>query len=296
VKLISRIPGVAVLICTVGAPAAGAPPRSDFSPNASVGWIAVSTEFISPSSGAGPVAQDPAFPRITNEDFRRTGKQQTIPVAGLDNPILQPWAKEELRKHNEQVRSGRGGLSRQASCWPVGVPGFELYVIHPIFFIQAEKEVVMVWQGDHQIRHVYLTDKHSAHVKASWFGESIGHYEGDALVVDTVGLNTRTLVDNFYTPHSERLHVVERYRLIDGGRGLEARVHVEDPGVFTMPWDAMQRYRRVEPGKAENDVPLTELSSSAAAGPLFEMSCAQNPGAYFGRQSVAIPQADRADF
>ena len=71
-KLVSRIPGVVVLVCTVSAPAAGA--RSDFSPNASVGWIAVSTEFISPSSGAGPVAQDPAFPRITNEDFRRTGK------------------------------------------------------------------------------------------------------------------------------------------------------------------------------------------------------------------------------
>lgn len=69
----------------------------------------------------------------------------------------------------------------------------------------------------------------------------------------------------------------------------------EDPGAFTKPWDAVQRYRRVEPGKAENNVPLTELSSSAA-GPLIEISCAENPGAYFGKESVAIPQAARFDF
>jgi hypothetical protein len=178
----------------------------------------------------------------------------------------------------------------------VDVPGFDLYVIHPVFFIQAEKSVVMVWQGDHQIRHIYLTDKHSTAPESSWFGESIGQYEGDTPVVDTVGFNRRTYVDNFYTPHSERMHVVERYRMTDGGKTLEARIHVEDPGAFTQPWDAMQRYRRVEPGKAENNVPLTELSSSAAAGPFFEMSCAENPGAYFGKESVAIPRAARLDF
>ena len=279
-------------------PQAGAAtvPLPDFAPNNSVGWIALSNEFIPPPSGAGPVAQDPAFPRVTNEEFRRTGRQPTLPVADPNSPILQPWAKAELRKRNALVLSGKGGLSRQASCWPVGVPGFVLYVIHPIFFIQGPKEVVMVWQGDHQVRHVHLTDKHSAEVKPSWFGESIGHYDGDTLVVDTIGIDTRTFIDNFYTPHTDRLHVVERFHLIDGGKTMEARVHVEDPGAFTMPWDAIQRYRRVEPGKAENNVPLTALSSSAAAGPLFEMSCAENPFSYFGDNAVPIPQADKPDF
>ncbi len=74
--------------------------------------------------------------------------------------------------------------------------------------------------------------------------------------MDTVGITTKTFVDNYYTPHTERLHVVERFRLIDGGDRLEARIHVADPGAFTTPWDAAQRYRRVEPGRAENDVPL----------------------------------------
>ena len=154
----------------------------------------------------------------------------------------------------------------------------------------------MVWEGDHQVRHIYLTDKHSAGIKPSWFGESIGHYEGDTLVVDTVGIDTRTYVDIFYTPHSDRLHVVERFRMTDGGKTLEARVHVEDPGAFTMAWDGTQRYRRVEPGKAENDIPLTPVSSSSAAGPLFEMSCAENPFSYFGDHAVPIPQADKPDF
>jgi len=287
---------LAAVLAGFAADAAAAPAAPQFAPNPAVGWIALGTEFTVPASGVGPVQQDPKFPRITNEDFRRTGQQPTLPMADLASPILQPWTKEELRKHNLLIQSGRGGLSRQASCWSTGVPGFDLYVIHPIFFVQGEKEVLMVWQGDHQVRHVYLNQPHSPHPKPSWFGESVGHYEGDTLVVDTIGLNTNTYVDNFYTPHSDKLHVTERYRMLNGGKNLEARIHVEDPGAFTMPWDAMQRYRRVEPGVAENDIPVTELSSSAVAGPILEMSCAENPGAYFGNESIAIPQAARADF
>ena len=69
-----------------------------------------------------------------------------------------------------------------------------------------------------------------------------------------------------------------------------------DPGAFTTPWDAAQRYRRVEPERAENDVPLSPLSSSTAAGPLIEASCAENPFSYFGDESAPIPQVDEPDF
>jgi hypothetical protein len=65
------------------------------------------------------------------------------------------------------------------------------------------------------------------------------------LVVDTIGLNTKTFVDSFRTPHTEQLHVVERFRIVEGGKALEVNVHVEDPGAFTTPWNAIQRYRRV---------------------------------------------------
>jgi hypothetical protein len=278
---------------SMAAHAASAP---EFAPHPAVGWIAQFNEFQPPPTGAGPVRQDPALPRVTNEEFRRTGRQPSLAVADLSNPMLQPWVREELRRRNALVQSGKGGLSRAASCWPLGVPAFLLHVVHPVFFIQAPDEVLLVWEGDHQVRRIYLTDKQSENVKPSWFGESVGRYEGDELVVDTVGITTRTFVDNFYTPHTERLYVVERFRMIDGGDRLEARIHVEDPGAFTMSWDAVQRFRRVEPGRAENNVPLSPVSSSGTAGPIIEASCAENPFSYFGDDTAPIPQADKPDF
>jgi hypothetical protein len=116
-------------------------------------------------------------------------------------------------------------------------------------------------------------------VKPSWFGESIGHYEnGDTLVVDTIGLNTKTFVDSFRTPHTEQLHVVERFRIVERGNALEVNVHVEDPGAFTMPWNAMQRYRRVE------------------QGPMGEQVCAENNNRFFNYDVEPIPRAEKPDF
>jgi hypothetical protein len=164
-------------------------------------------------------------------------------------------------------------------CWPIGVPGWMLYPVTPVYFLQTPKMVTLIWQEDHMVRHIYLTDKHSANVKPSWFGESIGHYEnGDTLVVDTVGLNTRTFVDQFRTPHSEKLHVVERYRLIEGGKAIEAIATVEDPGAYTTTWRAAQRYRRVE------------------QGPMIENACSENNEGFFERAVEPIPTAARPDF
>ena len=150
---------------------------------------------------------------------------------------------------------------------------------------------------DHQVRHVYLDVPHSTNPRPSWFGESIGHHEGDTLVVDTIGIDTRTFVDDFETPHSDKLHVIERFRMIDGGMTLEVNVHVEDSGAFAMPWNAIQRYRRVEPGRAENPDRLDDgASSSSVAGPLIEATCAENPVSHFGSEAQAIPRADRPIF
>lgn len=162
------VPVLASLLCSGAAtlPAALAIPTG-FAPNANVGWISVIAEYTQPPSGPGPVARDPTKPHVTNEEYRRTGRQPTIAVGDPNSPILQPWAKEQLRKHNEIVLSSKGGLSPQAACWPVGVPAFDLHGIHPLFFVQGPKEVLMIWQADHQVRHIYLTDKHSPNLKPS---------------------------------------------------------------------------------------------------------------------------------
>jgi hypothetical protein len=136
----------------------------------------------------------------------------------------------------------------------------------------------MIWMQDHQVRHIYLNVPHSANLKPSWFGESVGRYEGDTLVVDTIGLSTRSFVDNYQTPHTEQLHVVERFRMIDAGKTLEVNAHVEDAGAFTTPWNAIQRYRRVD------------------QGPMIEMACAENIEDHFHHGLDPMPQADRPDF
>jgi hypothetical protein len=262
----------------------------NFSPDSRIGWIAgvtngttpVGQDFLPPPSGPGPVTFANDHPYFDSNNARRAGVQQTFRIADLNNPILQPWVKEALRKVNERARTAIIMFTPKERCWPIGVPGFLLYPVTPVYFLQTPKEVVMIWEEDHMARHVYLTDQHSPHVTPSWFGESIGHYEnGDTLVIDTIGLNTRTFVDSFRTPHTEQLHVVERFKIVEGGNALEVTAHVEDPGAFTTPWNAMQRYRRAE------------------QGPMKEQVCAENNQNYdkFFNQAVdPIPEAGTPDF
>ena len=280
---------------SLSAMAQGAPPN--FAPNPSIGWYSYSRAFIAPPSGAGPIVQDPSRPYISNDDFRVTGKQPTERVADLNNPILQPWAKEVVRKRNEAILSGKAQPSPNASCWPKGVTSFVLSpMTQPMFFVQGRTGVKMIL-STHDVRHIYLTDKHSPNLKTTWYGESIGHYEGDTLVVDTIGLDDRTWIDGYATPHTTQLHVIERFRLIDGGENLELNVHVEDPGAFTMPWDAIQRYRQYE--AAVRKVPVERLAQLASGpeGPLTEHICAENPNSFLpGAAAMPVPQAVVADF
>jgi hypothetical protein len=244
------------------------------------------------------VQQDPERPYVNNDEFRVSGKQPTEQLADLDNPIFQPWAREVVRKRNELVRAGKPANPPHASCWPVGVPGFILRpVTQAMYFIQTPKLVMMILSSKQEIRHIYLTDKHSANLKPSWYGESIGRYEGDTLVVDTVGIDERTWVDGFGTPHTNSLHVVERYRLIENGAVLEANVRVEDPGAFTAPWSGTQRFRQYEAAVRRMQVQGIAQLASAPEGPLQEMICADNPNSFFADQDARpIPQTAVPDF
>src|SRR5262249_47736793 len=166
-------------------------------------------------------------------------------------------------------------------------PGFILRpMTEPMYFVQTPKEVVMILSSKQEIRHVYLTDKHSPNLKPSWYGESIGRYEGDTFVVDTVGINESTWVDGFGTPHTKDLHVVERFRLTDGGKEMEADVRVEDPGAFTTPWTGVQRFRQYEAAVRKVGADKIAQLASIAEGPMQELICADNPRAFFSGQDV----------
>jgi hypothetical protein len=288
-KSIGLIAGI-VAAAAFAAPAlAGAHSENvpNFMPDAKTGWIIgkpdtdtpIGDDFYPPKSGPGPITYDKAHPFIDNRRARALGTSATNRYADLSNPILLPWVREELRQLNKRALSEIQLWTPKERCWPIGVPGWLLYPVRPHRFLQQPNQVVLIWEEDEMFRHVYLTDKHTPNFKPTWFGDSIGHYEnGDTLVVDTIGISTRTRIDNSQTPHSEQLHVVERYRLVDNGEAIDATVWVEDPGAFTTPWTGLQRFRR-----------NTEA-------PLAEEICAENNPDQFNQDILPIPTAEKPDF
>jgi hypothetical protein len=281
----SRVRVAAVFCAGIAAWAVGTPADAQFEgkvpelASSSFAWLAFGADWRNPPAGMrGPIGPDPDHPYHGNLD----GPGQVTPrLSNYKDPVLKPWAAKQMRLSNEEVLRGERSIpfSAQHRCYPGGVPGQLLFPAEPFYFIQTPKEVRMIWQRDHMVRRVYLTDKHSERVKPSWFGESIGHYEnGDTLVIDTIGITTRTFVDSYQTPHTDQLHVVERIQIVDDGKALEATAYVEDPGAFTTPWSARQRYRRAE------------------QGPLREDVCAENNANFFNYDILPIPHADKPDF
>lgn len=149
-----RVWRAAVCACAVAALSSARaeqnPPIANFAPDNMTGWLkGPGDEFLQPASGPGPVRSDPAHPYVSNA----VARQETVKIADLTNPILQPWVIEQMKKANDEVLAGKVGFTARSRCWPHGVPGFLLYPVHPIFFIQTPKEVLMTWGQDFQLRH-----------------------------------------------------------------------------------------------------------------------------------------------
>lgn len=166
-------------------------------------------------------------------------------IANYDSPILKPWAAEIVRRHGELVRSGELAPDAHTSCSPNGLP-YALILRGNVHLLQEPDRVTIIYDNNNQIRTVYLNREHSKDLSPTFYGESIGRYEGDALVVDTIGIRRTqfSAIDRFGTPHTDELHVIERYRIIEVNKGpaLRVDVTVEDPGTFNMPWGGYMVY------------------------------------------------------
>jgi hypothetical protein len=280
----ARLGLFAGLLCTGGAlwPAAAAQDAKvpDLGMTSQSGWMEIGDELLAPPSGPGPIKNDPRYPYVDNGAARRAGIQPTYRVADLSNPILQPWAKDAMKKANDDVIAGHVPFRPRERCYPGGVPGFVVYtLVMPFYFLQTDKEVTIINRGGPEIRRVHLNVPHSKNPTPSWYGESVGHYEnGDTLVVDTIGLSTKTFVDNYRTPHTDKLHVIERFKMVNGGKVLEDTITVDDPGSFTTTWSAVQRFNRVDQRPLEEDI------------------CAENNYAFFDYNVAPLPHADKPDF
>ena len=242
------------------------------------------TDFLPPPSGPGPVTQDKTNPPIIRRTANNIGDVEEAPLrlADLNNPNLKPWVVDRLKKVNEESLAGKLKYASRASCRPAGVPMFLTYAgrFQPIYFLQTPREVVLINLGDTQVRHVYMNVPHSANPRPSWYGDSVGRYEGDELVIDTIGFNDKTFVDEtFNVPHTTQLHVVERFKLINERKGLEVNFTVDDPGAFNAPWSAIVRYRKGAQPQPLQEQPCAE---EAAGGLSFH-------GQYFNVPTASIP-------
>jgi hypothetical protein len=265
-------------------------------------WAHPMLGFEQPLSGPGPVV---------NKTRTRAGTSDTNMLVGdYTNSILKPAAAEIVKKRGEISQSGLAFPDPDAMCMYEPVP----YVLwnFEIQILQRPDKVVILYNHDHEFREVRLNQPHPAKVIPSAHGDSVGHYEGNTLVIDTVGVKVGpyTMIDRLGTPYTEALHVVERYRLIDyetaveaqargfkewnssqayavdpdyKGKGMQLEFTVEDDGVFAMPWKGLITYRKA----------LRKYWN--------ERICAENISHYEGRnyysdKNARPPQADKPDF
>jgi hypothetical protein len=253
------------------------------------------------SNGYEPLPSGPTS--LVNRSRRPDGAGNGLQLVGdYTNPILNPEAAEVVKRHGEIALRGIGDPTPRNQCWPGGVPF--VFPSGAMQLIQQPDKVTILYGYDHQVRHVRMNQRHSSQLTPSWYGDSVGHYEDDALVIDTVGIKVGpfAMVDWYGTPHTEALHVVERYRLLDynaakegferdakerivaegirnpnhRGKSLQLQFTVEDKSVFTIPWTATMTY---------------------GFGPAnwTEQVCAENIQWYSGKEAD-VPRATKADF
>ena len=276
---------------TVTQGAASIPDFSGIWRHGSLPWL------VPPASGPGPVTN-----RSRRKDNGVSNYDQL--VGDYTNPILKPWAAEVVKKYGEISLAGITFPSPSNQCWPEPVP--YLFKHMAMQMLQLPDKIVMLFNEDHEVRYVRMNQPHPALVTPSWHGDAVGHYEGDTLVIDTVGIRTDgpyAMIDLFGTPYTKALHVVERYRLLDreaAKDGLERAAHenwrpagpvdpnyadkylqvhftVEDEGAFTTPWTATITYLR-----------------DHLEWP--EVVCAENLHEYYNNKDLDVPTAAKPDF
>ena len=271
--------------------AASIPDFSGIWRHGSLPWL------VPPASGPGPVTN-----RSRRQDNGVSDYGQL--VGDYTNSILQPWAAEVVKKKGELSLAGVVYPNPANQCWPEPVPF--LFKHMAMQMLQRPDKIVMLFNENHEVRRVRMNQSHPAKLMPSWHGDAVGHYEGDTLVIDTVGVRTdrpHAMIDLFGTPYTEKLHVVERYQLVDykdakdamqrgtkenrraGGpynpdykdKYLQVHFTIEDEGAFTTPWTAIMIYLR-----DRNEWP--------------EAVCAENRFAFHHNQNADLPHADKPDF
>jgi hypothetical protein len=129
----------------------------------------------------------------------------------------------------------------EALCLPFGIPRGAPY---PWRILQTPTHYFILYEGNiHSYRQIFMDGRtHPADPNPTWYGDSIGHWEGETLVIDTVGFNDKFWFDYLGHPHTEKLHTVERYTRTDLG-SIKIEVTIDDPGAYRKPFTTTGRAR-----------------------------------------------------
>ncbi len=211
----------------------GAAAQENPIPDFSGYWARAATSqgrtFQAPENGPGPI--------VLAEDAGAG-----LWAGDYTNPILQPHAQDAVRAHSELGRAGETQHPAWVMCWFMGAP-LILNMNFPIQFLQTSDAVTIIYERNNQVRQILLNEQHQAEFEPTWYGSSVGHYEGnDTLVIDTRGQNDRAVIDRFGTPRSENLRVIERYTIRPDRSAIDVELTVEDQDVFTTSWTAHATY------------------------------------------------------
>jgi hypothetical protein len=167
---------------------------------------------------------------VPGDDLRALSKYIVNILADFD-PAKAPVRPEAA----DLVRQRRGTDSPLSRCLPIGVPADEL-IPGPFKVIQTPGLILVRNEYENTVRQIYTDGrKHPADPEPLWLGYSVGMWEADTLIVDTVGFNDKGWLDIFGHPHSEALHVVERLHRRDFGH-LDVQVTIDDPKMYTAPF------------------------------------------------------------
>jgi hypothetical protein len=161
-------------------------------------------------------------------------------------PTMLPWAAQLLEKRLVDAEHDKAFPNTASLCLPQGVP----YMLHaavggPLQIIETPGQVTIISDAYNEMWFIYLNQKHPPldDLEPTYHGDSVGHWEGDTLVVDTIGVTTKTTLDQVGMPHSEAMRVITRFRRTDA-KTLEVLVTVDDPKTFTKPWSRKQIYKK----------------------------------------------------
>ena len=276
---ISQVPGVATPASaqmpapaqTVAAQPASTQPAATV-PDFDGLWTAGG--FEPPATGRGGMTMhpDPAYRyRGTREDDR--SRQNTIPpIADLTDPLLKPWAAEVLRPIVTRRIAGEIIPEARSQCLPMGTPML-LVEGGPRVVLQEKDQITIIHEELPEVRRIYLNVPHSEHPTPSWYGESVGHFEGETLVVDTIGISDKTWVDDFLTPHTANMHVVERYTKRDANT-IQIDFTIEDPDTFTETWGGRVTWTRAAVGTKFQEVRCSEYNFDVVTGATLPMPVA----------------------